>query len=318
VPGDHYSSRVTASSGASAEKVAVVVVTYNALPYLSRCLDSVHDRDIVVVDHGSTDGTVELVRERFPQVTLLRRENRGFAAGVNAGIETTDTEYVLLLNSDAWVMDGAIAVLAAYADAHPEAGAVGPCLRYPDGSPQVAMRGFPTVWRLATQYLLLSKIAPRSRIFNAFYAGDRSRDRVNTVDFIKGACLLLRRDAVEEVGLFDERFFMFCEEADWCRRARDEGWATVYVPAAEVVHVGEATTRSVWSWERTFREQERSHLRFLAKHDGMRAAAAGRIVIGVGYLFRSVVGRSAKRSAYRRTSWWLFSTSLRRLLALEG
>jgi hypothetical protein len=82
--------------------------------------------------------------------------------------------------------------------------------------------------------------------------------------------------------------------------------------------VGEATTRSVWSWERTFREQERSHLRFLAKHDGMRAAAAGRMVIGVGYLLRSVVGRSAKRSAYRRTSWWLFSTSLRRLLALEG
>jgi N-acetylglucosaminyl-diphospho-decaprenol L-rhamnosyltransferase len=309
---------VTASTKEDADNVAVVVVTYNALPYLSRCLESVHGREVVVVDHGSTDGTVELVRERFPQVTLLRRENRGFAAGVNAGIETTHAAYVLLLNSDAWVTDGAVAALAAYADAHPEAGAVGPRLRYPDGSPQVAMRGFPTVWRLATQYLLLNKIAPRSRIFNAFYAGDRSRERVNIVDFIKGACLLLRRDVVEKVGLFDEQFFMFCEEADWCRRARDAGWTTVYVPTADVVHVGEATTRSVWSWERTFREQERSHLRFLAKHEGMRAAAAGRIVIGVGYLFRAVAGPSAKRSAYRRTSWWLFSTSLRRLLALEG
>lgn len=309
---------MTASTKEDAENVAVVVVAYNALPYVSRCLESVRGREVVVVDHGSTDGTVELVRERFPQVTLLRRENRGFAAGVNAGIETTRSAYVLLLNSDAWVTDGAVAALAAYANAHPEAGAVGPRLRYPDGSPQVAMRGFPTVWRLATQYLLLSRIAPRSRIFNAFYAGDRSRERVNTVDFIKGACLLLRRDVVEKVGPFDERFFMFCEEADWCRRARDEGWTTVYVPTAEVVHVGEATTRSVWSWERTFREQERSHLRFLAKHDGMRAAAAGRIVIGVGYLLRALAGPSAKRSAYRRTSRWLFSTSLRRLLALEG
>ena len=147
---------VTASIRADTENVAVVVVTYNALPYLGRCLESVQGREVVVVDHGSTDGTVELVREKFPDVALLRRENRRFAAGVNVGIEATTSDYVLLLNSDAWVTDGAIATLTAYADVHPEVGAVGPSLRYPDGSPQVAMRGFPTVWRLATQYLLLN------------------------------------------------------------------------------------------------------------------------------------------------------------------
>jgi N-acetylglucosaminyl-diphospho-decaprenol L-rhamnosyltransferase len=308
---------VTTATSERAENVAVVVVTYNALPYVGDCLDSVRAHEVVVVDHGSTDRTVDFIRDRFPQVKLLCRENRGFAAGANVVIEATHASYVLLLNPDAWVTDGAVAALAEYAHAHPEAAAVGPRLRYPDGSPQVSMRGFPTVWRLATQYLFLNRIAPRARIFNAFYGGDRAPERVNEVDFIKGACLLIRRDAVEEIGPFDEQFFMFCEEADWCRRARDHGWKTVYVPAAEVVHVGEATTRSVWSWERTFREQERSHLRFLVKHEGTRAAALARIVIAVGYLLRAVAGPSAKRSAYRRTAWWLISVPLRRPLALD-
>lgn len=294
--------------------VSVVVVTYNGLPYLARCLDSIRDLDTVVVDHGSADGTLELVRADFPEVALVTQENRGFAAGVNAGVRESRGAYILLLNSDAWVVDGAVGRLVECAEADPEAGAVGPRLRYPDGSPQVSIRGFPTVWRLATQYLFLSKLAPRSRLLNAFYGGGRSTDRLQAVDFIKGACLLVRREAYDEVGPFDEDFFMFCEEADWCLRGAARGWKTIYVPDAIVDHVGEATTKSMWSWDRTFREQERSHLRYLAKHQGVGAAARARMVLALGYVLRAVFGPRAKRAAYRRTARWLLTNRLPALL----
>jgi GT2 family glycosyltransferase len=295
--------------------VSVLVVTYNGLPHVERCLQSVRDLETIVVDHGSLDGTVELVRAQFPDVTVVTQENLGFAAGVNAGARASRGRYLLLLNSDAWVLDDAVRTLVEFADAHPEAAAVGPRLRYPDGAPQVSMRGFPTVWRLATQYFFLSKLAPRSRVFNAFYGGDKPTDRVNEVDFIKGACLLVRRKAYDEIGPFDEKYFMFCEEADWSFRGANRGWKTVYVPHANVVHVGEATTKSMWSWDRTFREQERSHLLFLAKHQGARAAGRARVVIGLGYVLRTVLGSRAKRAAYRRTARWLLSNRLSPLLA---
>ena len=314
-PAPEYASPVASERERDLPDVSVVVVTYNGLPYLERCLDSVRDLETVVVDHGSADGTVELVRARSPEVALVTQDNRGFAAGVNTGLRESRGRYVLLLNSDAWVHDGTVRRLVESADAHPQAGAVGPRLRYPDGSPQVSIRGFPTIWRLATQYLFLSKLAPRSRLLNAFYGGGRSTDRLQEVDFIKGACLLLRRDAYDEIGPFDEDFFMFCEEADWCLRGAERGWKTIYVPDAIVDHVGEATTKSMWSWDRTFREQERSHLRYLAKHEGAGAAGRGRVVIALGYVLRAVFGPRAKRAAYRRTARWLLSTRVPDLLA---
>jgi Predicted glycosyltransferases len=142
---------------------SVVVVTYNALPWLEQCLDSVRGVETIVVDNGSTDGTVAFARERFPEAQLVEQENRGLAAGWNAGLERATGRYVLLLNSDAWLHDGALDALVAFADAHPEAAVVGPRLRNPDGTLQRSVRGFPTLWRLATEYFFLRKLAPRSR-----------------------------------------------------------------------------------------------------------------------------------------------------------
>ena len=194
------------------DDVSVVVVTYNGMPHVERCLQSVFGLETILVDHGSTDGTLELVRGSFPAVTVVSQETRGFAAGGNTGVRRAAGGFVLLLNSDAWVLDGAVGALAEAADADPEAAAVGSRLVYPDGSPQVSIRGFPTPWRLATQYLFLARIAPRSRILNAFYGGGLPMDRPAEVEFLKGACLLLRREAYDEIGPFDEAFFMFCEE----------------------------------------------------------------------------------------------------------
>ena len=295
----------------------MVVVTLNGRAYIERCLASVRGHQLVVVDHGSTDGTVELVRASFPEAIVAEQPNRGFAAGVNAGMRLSGGRYFLLLNPDAWALEGAVERLLEFADAHPSSAVVGPRLRYEDGSSQVSIRGFPTLWRLATQYLFLARLAPNSRLFNAFYGGGRELDQVQDVEFLKGACLLLRRRAATEVGPFDEEFFMFAEEADWCLRARERGWRITYLPDAEVVHVGEASTRSVWSYERAFREQERSHLRFLLKHGSRRRAESARWLIALGYLLRTVFGPRERSGAYRRVARWLISGETLTLLARE-
>ena len=155
-------------------EVSAVVVTYNAAPWIERSLDSLRstEAEVIVVDNGSTDGTLELVRERFPEARLLEEENRGFGAGNNAGMRMASGRYFLLLNPDAWLTDGALGQLVAFADEHPEAAVVGPRLLNPDGSLQRSVRGYPTPWRIATEYFFLRKLAPGSRAFNAFFGAN--------------------------------------------------------------------------------------------------------------------------------------------------
>jgi len=285
--------------------VSVVVVTYNAMPWIERCLDSVSVYDVVVVDNGSTDGTLELVRERFPSVRLLEQENRGLGAGWNRGIRESDGAYVLILNADAWALGDAVAQLAAFADAHPRAAVVGPRLRYPDGRLQPTVRGFPTPWRIATEYLFLRKLAPHSRALNAFYAEGFDHQRVREADFVMGAVMLVRRDAIAEVGMLDEDFFLFSEETDWCFRFRHAGWDVVFTPDAEFAHVYGAVHGG-----RMFRENVRGHLRFLAKHQGLGAAARARWVMFAGCLLRAPRDRQ-----YLGIARWLGSGSVEELLS---
>jgi len=300
--------------------VAAVVVAHNAAPWIERSLESLRGTgaEMIVVDNASTDGTREIVREKFPEAQLVEEENRGFGAGNNAGMRVATGRYFLLLNPDAWLTDGALEKLVDELESDASIGVVGPRLRNLDGSVQPSIRGFPTLWRLVTQYTLLNRLAPHSRLLNDFYDGGRDLDRTQDVEFLRGACLLVRREALEDVGPFDEAFFMFAEEADWCLRARRRGWRTVYVPRAEAVHVGETTTRSVWSYERAFREQERSHLRFVAKHGTIRRAELARLVILLGYVLRSFVGPPDRRPAYRRVAVWLARTTARTAIAETG
>ena len=294
------------------DAVSVIVVTYNALPWLERCLASVSGHETIVVDHGSTDGTLELVRERYRHVRLIEQENRGLGAGWNSGMRVASGRYFLLLNSDAWVVGDAVERMAAFADERPDAAIVGPRLRNPDGSLQRSVRGFPTLWRLATEYFFLRKLAPRSRIVNAFYAGGFDHDAIREVEFVMGACMLVRRAATEQVGLLDESFFMFSEETDWCYRLRAAGWKILFFPAAEVVHVGGAT------WKRDFdpmyREQLRGHLRFLAKHRGAEAAERARLLLLAALRVRSLLFRGGRRETSREAARWLASAPAATLL----
>src|SRR5579862_738101 len=288
--------------------VSVVVVSYNALPWLERCLGSIRGRETIVVDHGSTDGSVELVRERFPDVRLVEQPNLGMGAGNNAGMRRANGRYFFLLNSDAWVEGDAIDRLVAFADDHPDAAVVGPRLLNPDGTLQRSARGFPTVWRLATEYLFLRKLAPRSRLLNPLYAGDFRHDEARKVEWLSGAALLVRREAADAVGLFDEAFFMFSEEADWMYRFREAGWSVWFDPGAEVVHVGGASHGG-----RLYVENLRGQLRFLAKHQGAREAERARRLLLFAVRLRSLLFRGERRQAYRDGARYLASADVRAL-----
>jgi GT2 family glycosyltransferase len=289
--------------------VAGVVVTYDALPWIEQCLESLHGVDTIVVDHGSTDGTVAFVRERFPEVLLVEQDNRGLAAGWNRGIAELEAELVLIVNADAWLVEDALECLVSVARRRRRAAWVAPKLLNADGSLQRSVRGFPTPWRLATEYLYVRKLSPRSRTLNAFYAGDFDHEHECEVEWTQGSCMLVRRAALDEVGPFDESFFLFSEETDWCRRASDAGWEVVYTPAARCVHVGGASHGG-----RMFRENVRGHLRYLSKHEGASVAERARRVMRAGLLLRGRLYRGARGRQYRETAAWLGSGDVPALL----
>jgi GT2 family glycosyltransferase len=294
---------------ASGTRVAAVVVTYDALPWIEPCLDSLRGVETVVVDNGSHDGTVDFVHERFGEVRLIEAENRGLGAGWNIGLRATESRYVLLLNADAWLVEGALDRLVDFADTRPRAAVFGPRLLNQDGTLQRSVRGFPTLWRLATEYFFLRKLAPGSSALNAFYAGGFAHDEVRDVEVVMGSCMLLRRDAVEQVGNSDEDYFLFSEETDWCFRFREAGWDVVFFPGAECVHV-----RGAAHGGRLYRENVRGQLLFLWKHRGPKTAERARRLLLSALRLRGVLFRGERGRVYREAAAWLSSGDAAALL----
>ena len=293
-----------------ADRVAAVVVTYDALPWIENCLDSLRGVETVVVDNGSSDGTVAFVRDRYPTVTLVESENRGLGAGWNTGIRACESSYVLLLNADAWTTEGSLDRLVDFAETRGKAAVVGPRLLNTDGTLQRSVRGFPTVWRLATEYLFLRKLAPRSSALNAFYGGGFDHDEAREVEVVMGACMLVRRDAIDEVGDCDEDYFLFSEETDWCFRFREAGWQVLFFPGAECVHVRGASHSG-----RLYRENLRGHLLFLSKHRGPKVAERARRLLLLSLRLRGVLFRGERGRAYRDGAAWLASGDVATLVA---
>src|SRR5215218_1057533 len=291
------------------EDVSVVVVTYDALPWLERCLESVRGYETIVVDNGSTDGSVELVRERFPEARLIQQGNVGMGGGNNTGMRTAGGRYFFLLNSDAWVVGDAIEELARFADDHPDAAVVGPRLLNLDGSLQRSVRGFPTRWRIATEYLFLRRLAPRTTLLNPLYVGGFDHDETRVVEWLAAPAVLVRREAADAVGLFDEAFFMFSEETDWMYRFARAGWRVYFHPAAEVVHVGGASHGG-----RMYVENLRGHLRFAAKHRGLKEGERVRRLLLWSLRLRALLFPGERGRHYREGVRFLSSGSVRTLL----
>ena len=296
--------------------VSVVIVSYESRELLARCLAALAadggasaSREVIVVDQASRDGTAAWLAAEHPGVRLVAlAENAGFGAGNNRGAEIARGHWLLLLNSDAFVRPGAIDELVRFAEARPAIGAVGPRLLWPDGRLQRSCRRFPTVFRLATEFLYLRKLAPRSRILNGFYCGEFAHDEPRRVDWVTGACVLVRRELYERLGGFDEAFFLYSEEVDLLRRAAEAGAETWYDPAAEVVHVWGGTAGRASAL--TLEEQARSHVRYLCKHASSATARRARLVLLAGLRLR------ARRSpAYREAARWLAARQVDELVA---
>lgn len=223
--------------------LSICIVNWNTRDLLIQCLTSVTQRtegvdyEIVVVDNASTDGSAHAVQEGFPQVKLIvNSSNLGFAKAANQAIIESKGRYVLLLNPDTRPLDNAIGKMVEFMDSRPEAGALGCRLLNPDLTLQRSCFSFPSLETALYDALLLSRLFPRSNTFGKYRISFWKHDSVREVDFVVGACLLLRRKAIEQIGLLDERFFMYYEETDWCYRMNQEGWKTYFIPYAEVVH----------------------------------------------------------------------------------
>jgi GT2 family glycosyltransferase len=288
--------------------ISVIIVSYNASELLDRCLQSVTAEasasglrvETIVVDNDSTDGSLEHVRSAHPDVQSIDAgRNGGMAFGNNVGMQAARGTTFLLLNSDAFLQPGSLSSMYELL-AREGVGLVGPRLINEDGSLQRSARGFPTVWRLATEFFYIRKLAPGSRLLNGFYgAGFDHETSTTNVEWLMGAVMLVRRTAVEAVGMMEESYFMFGEEVDWQRRLHDAGWKIGFAADAEVIHLGGASTRKAWG--SLYRTQIQSHIRYLALMHGNRTAARARTVISVALGLRVAAYRLAARASRGRS-----------------
>jgi GT2 family glycosyltransferase len=289
--------------------VSVVVVSYNTRGYLERCLGAVAGRgyEVVVVDNASEDASARMVRDRFPEVRLVELpRNAGFGAAANEGLGRVASRFALLMNADAWPRDdGAIPALVACAARDDRAGIVAPRLAGLDGAPQPSLVGLPSRWWTGTPAVSSTR---QGRLAAAL-----ARPRGRRGAFAVGAALLLRRDALDEVGGFDPSFFMFGEEVDLCSRMLRSGWRVSLCREAEFVHVGGAATAATPT--QMYREQVRGHLRLLAKHAGPRRAERARRYLRRALRTRSLLASGQRREMYRETASWLASADAETLLA---
>jgi GT2 family glycosyltransferase len=262
---------------------SIIIVNWNVRDLLRRCLASLpgaagpHMRyEVIVVDNASHDDSGAMVRAEFPAVRLrANTTNRGFSGGNNDGIRLAQGRTLLLLNPDTEMQPGSLAALLVALDVAPEVGMVGPRLLYPDGSVQPSRRRFPTLATALLESTPLQPYLPNHPLLRRYYVADQPDDVEQDVDWITGACMLVRRAVIAQVGGFDEGYFMYSEELDLCRRIKEAGWRIVYQPAAVVVHYeGRSADQDVPARHLRF---NRSKIRYFLRWHGRTAAAGLRL-----------------------------------------
>jgi GT2 family glycosyltransferase len=286
--------------------LSVSIVSYRTPDLLRACLTAVEaacrslESEITVVDNASGDGSVDLVRTEFPRVRVIANSrNAGFGAAHNQALREARGRYWLALNSDAAPAEGSLATLRDAMDADPSVAVAGPRLRYPDSSVQPSRRRFPTVATLFMESTQLQRVCPDNQVLRSYYVQDRSDDEPQDVDWLVGACLCLRAEAMRRVGLFDERFFMYSEEIDLCRRLKAAGWRVRYVPQAEVRHLeGGSSGSDLVARDQRF---QASKLAYAAKWHGAWVALALRTYLVAEYLARGLEESVKFATGSRRT-----------------
>ena len=289
--------------------LSVSIVNTNSRELLLACLETLRGTtaEIVVLDNASEDGSADAVRERFPDVRVLAQEFRaGFGANHNTVMRATEGRYVYVLNEDTTADDWGFARIVEYLDAHPRVAALGPRLTYPDGRLQDSAWRFPTPLVSTLGLLTVGKLGVKQSHGDAPHA----------VDWVMGAALVLRRDALDEVGLFDDEFFLYSEEVDLQFRLRQAGWDVHYFPSATVVHHESQFSADIP--ERRINEMWRSRHRYWRKHHSGAGARVAALTTGGQYALRAAAAPIARRNPRRmllhaRDSWGVSGPGLREL-----
>lgn len=247
--------------------LSIVIVNWNTRDWLLKCIDSLYAGtgkwkcEIIVVDNASRDDSVQAVSKKFPAVCIIQnKENLGFSKANNRGIKQATGRYVALVNSDAMVVEDTFDKMITFMDDHPDIGLMGPKVLNPDGSLQVQSRPrhFPTLWRLLCQATGLNALYT----YMLYYPAVLTKE----VDILGGCFWLLRKETLDHVGLLDERFFIYAEDVDWCKRLHATRWKALYYPGAEIFHYAGASSDK--APVRFFLEMYRSNLIFWDKHYG--------------------------------------------------
>jgi GT2 family glycosyltransferase len=268
------------------EKTAIIIVNYNTCEILSSCLQNLTkiapspNFEIIVVDNDSTDGSAQMVRKEYPKVRLLLSENKGIAHGYNLGLKHTSAPYIIFMGSDAFPLSETLSGLVEYMDKNNHVGIVSPKLKLRDGTLDMdAHRGFPTPWAAITHFTRLNRLFPKSSFLNGYFLGGSDFTVAHEIDLCISHFMMVRRLVIDKIGGWDEDFFVYGEDVDFCYRVKKEGYKIMYLPEFAVLHykgvsvgrkesadIKTASNQIIGTKERMRNEQVRAMKLFYNKH----------------------------------------------------
>jgi N-acetylglucosaminyl-diphospho-decaprenol L-rhamnosyltransferase len=305
--------------------LSIIIVSWNVSDLLQKCLQSVLDSphantrsmEIIVVDSASTDNTVEMLQKCFPQVKLFTQsENVGYTRGNNIGLEAAQGRCLLLLNPDTEIIGDALVKMVNYLDENPSVGIIGPHTLNSDGTTQSSRRRFLTRTLAFFESTWLQPYAPES-LLDYFYVNGEPDNGVFDVDWVQGSALMARREIYDQIGGLDTGYVMYCEEMDWCKRAKDAGWRVVYLGTAQLTHHGGKSTDQAGARRHIYFQE--SKLRYCRKNFGRGFAFILRLFLLVSYVWqigregiRYLVGHKRPMRQERiRTYWQVLRSGLK-------
>jgi len=250
----------------STKALSICIVTLQARDYLRKCLESIYANpysgpiEIIVIDNHSQDGTLEFLRQEYPNISVIKNDhNAGYTLPNNQGLRLAQGDYLMLLNPDTLVLPGGLDGLVNFMEKHPEAGICGPKVLNRDGSlQQPCRRGEPRPLAVISYFLGLSRLFPKSKVLGGYLLNYLPEDETHLVAGVSGSCMLIRREVINQIGYLDERFFAYQEDTDFCLRARQAGWQIVYYPRVSIIHYGgKGGTRvepyhSILAWHKSY------------------------------------------------------------------
>jgi GT2 family glycosyltransferase len=274
-------------------EISIIIVSWNCRQMLAGCIKSLQaqmsadDAEIIVVDNASTDGTAQMIREEFPQVCLIASSsNLGFAEGNNRGLKVSKGRYLCLINPDVVVGEDCISRMLAFLKQHSDIGMLGPQIIGADGLVQRSCMRTPSLWNQFCRAAALDVLVKRSRLFGGYLMTDFRHDEVRDVDILNGCFWMVTREALDEVGWLDSRFWLYGDDVDWCRRFHDVAWRVVFFPQAQAVHYGGESSKQAPLF--CYLQMQRADLQYWRKYHGRASYVCYWAILYFAHFLRSV------------------------------